>query len=92
MKVTVSPDVVRFVFTVCAVAAVGAPAGGLWLAHSSPMEAYRYSTSIWFLWVGGNIGSVVWSIFYLKSDPVLARVSLFAVAFSLFTGACLPRL
>lgn len=92
MKGVVSPDVVRFVFAVCALAAVFAPAGGLWLAHSFPMEAYRYSTIVWFSWVGGNLGSVFWSIIYLRSEPALARLSLVAVAISLFTGACLPRL
>lgn len=92
MKIAVSMDLVRFVFVVCALAAVCAPTGGLWLASRSPMAAYRYSDILWFLWIGGNLGSLIWSILFLRREPALARMSLFAVAVSLLIGACLPRL
>ena len=92
MKGLVSPDVVRFVFVVCALAAVCAPTGGLWLARHSLPLAYQYSTIVWFLWAGGNLGSVIWSALYFRSEPAFARLSCLAVAISLTAAACLPRM
>lgn len=92
MKAVVSSDLVRFVYVVCAMAAVCTPSGGLLLARYSLPLAYQYSSLIWFLWIWGNLGSVIWSALYFRSEPVFARLALAAVALSLITAAFLPRM
>lgn len=91
-KGLVSPDTVGFVFAASAVAAMLAPLLGYYLARTDPLQAYRFSQSIWFMWVGGNLVALLWSILYLRSYPWMARATLLAVVISLLGAAALPRI
>ena len=92
MKDVVPPDVVRFLYGFCAIAAACTPVGGLLLARYSLPLAYQYSSIIWLLWAGGNLGSLVWSALFFKAEPAYTRLALAAVVLSLLTAALLPRM
>lgn len=92
MKGVVSSELVRFVFVLLGLQAACAPALGYWLAHTSALAAYALSDKIWSLWMMGLIGSLLWSILFIRSHPTMVRWSLVAMLLSVLTGVWLPRL